>query len=179
MNRDSQFDSFSLYHERQFLVREHFFVQIILFICIIVGWWGFIQQILFHIPFGTNPASDVEVIITWIVSGWILPALIITTCLETEVTQSELRFQYKPFHLSAQIIPHSSILQFKCEVYRPFAKFFGWGIRHRDGVTAYTISGNEGLYIVYETGVGTEKKILLGSQSAPELEQVLSKVVKK
>ncbi|MCL2459770.1 MAG: hypothetical protein FWF19_00200 [Euryarchaeota archaeon] len=175
MNTDIQFDSFSLYHESQSLVRKHLLVQIIVFICIIVGWWGFIQQILFQIPFGTNPASDIEVIIIWIVSGWILPAIIIATRLEIEVTPSELRFQYKPFHVSAHIIPRSSILHVQKEVYRPFARFFGWGIRYRDGVVAYTVSGDEGVYIVHQTTMGAEKKILLGSQRAAELEQVLSK----
>jgi len=177
MNSERQFDYFSLYHERQSLVREHLFVQIILLICIIVGWWGFIQQILFHIPFGTVPGSDIEVIIIWIVSGWLLPILIMSICLDIEVTSSELRFQYKPFHFSPRIILHSSIFHVHKEVYDPL--FSGWGIRYRDGVVAYTISGNEGVHILYQTIKGKEKKMLLGSRHAAELEQVLSKAVKK
>jgi len=179
MNRDYQFDSFSLYYEHQSFVREHIFVQIILLICIAVGWWRFIQQILFQIPYGTNPASDIEIIVVWVIAGLIVPAIIMAISLEIEITQSELRFQYKPYQLSAKIIPLSSILQCKYEIYRPVATFSGWGIRHRDGVTAYTVSGNEGVFIVYETKRGREKKILLGSQNAQELEQVLSNYQKR
>jgi uncharacterized membrane protein len=178
VNTDIQFDSFSLYDESQSLVREHLFVQIIVLICIIVGWGVFIQQIL-ETPLETNLASDIEIIILWFVAGVLVPAIIIATRLEIEVTPSELRFQYKPFHVSARIIPRSSILYVQKVVYHQSAKSSGWGISYWNGAISYTVAGNEGVYIVYQNTKGTEKMIMLGSQRAAELEKLLSKIVKK
>lgn len=172
-----QTDSYTLFHERQSFIRSHFFAQVLFLICIILAWWGFIQQIVLGIPFGTNVASDNEMIIIWIMVGWVIPALLLITRLDIEVTQSELCFQYVPFHLSPRVIPCSSILRADARNYRLVT--YGWGIKYQNGVVSYTISGNEGVCITYLSLDGKEKKILLGSQSALELERVLLKRIKR
>ena len=171
-----QTDSYTLFHEHQSLIRSHFFVQIIIIICFLGGWWGFVQQIIFGIPFGTNPASDIEMIIIWIMVGWFIPILMGVIGLDIEVTQKELRFRYKPFHFSDQVILCSSILQADADTYR---SWYGWGIKYKKGIVSYTVSGNEGVYITYQTPDGKEKTILLGSKNAGELERVLFKTARK
>jgi len=171
-----QSDSYTLFHERQSLIRSHFFVQALFFFLIILAWWGFIQQIVLGIPFGPNVATDAEILIIWIMAGWLIPALLLSMRLDIEVTQAELRFQYVPFHFSFQVIPCSSILQADVESYRSLFTH-GWGIKYRSGVISYTVSGHEGVLITYLSPAGKEKKILLGSQSAFELERVLFKTM--
>ena len=168
-------DSYILFQEHQSLIRSHLFVQIIIIACFLLGWWGFVQQIVFGIPFGTNPTSDIEMILIWIMVGWFIPALMGTACLDIEVTQTELRFRYKPFHFSTQVIPCSSIIQADAGTYR---SWYGWGIKFKRGIISYTVSGNEGIYITYLTSDGKEKKILLGAKNTSELERVLFKTAR-
>ena len=169
--RSLKTDSYALYHERQSFIRSHFFAQILFFALIVFSWWVFIQRIVLGIPVELV-GTDTDVIILWFVAGLFVPALLLVMRLDIEVTQVELRFQYVPFHLSPRIIPHSSIVQVDTESYHlPVTS--GSGIKYHGGFVSYTVSGNEGVCIVYLTPAGKEKKIFLGSQSALELEQVL------
>ncbi|MDR2854765.1 MAG: hypothetical protein LBV40_01225 [Methanomicrobiales archaeon] len=169
--QDLQTDSYTLFVERQSFIRSHFFVQALFLLFIIFAWWGFIQQIVLGIPFGTNIASDNEMIFVWIMVGWLIPALLAIIRFDIEVTEAELRFQYAPFHLSPRIILRSSIVRIDVQHYHPLLK--GWGIKYWRGVVSYTVSGNEGVCITYLSSDEKEKKIFLGSQSAFELERVL------
>ena len=161
-----------LFQERQSLTKAHPGVQIVLIACVVIAWYGFIQQIVFGIPFGSK-TSDEAMIFAWIIAGLGIPALIQMTYLDTVVTPDELIFQYRPVHLSPRVIPKAAITSTHADVYHPLATYSGWGISTRHGITSYTIGGNQGVYVTYHTKRGKEKTILIGSQNADALQQAL------
>ncbi len=67
----------TLFHEVQPL--RMWWVWLLLLIPIVLGWWLFIEQIILGIPVGTNPASNVDVVISWLAFGIGLPVFFYST----------------------------------------------------------------------------------------------------
>ena len=143
---------------------------IILFIAAI-NWYGFIQQILFGIPFGNKPAPDFLLIIFWLVFGILFPlCLCFFMKLITEVRQDGVYIRFMPFHSKYQRIPFTDIEKYTAITFKPIAQFGGIGIRvNLQGETAYIMSGNEGIK-VHQTN---QKVIVIGSQRPNELIEAL------
>lgn len=130
--------------------------------------WGFIQQIILGIPWGSNPAPDgLLIFLTALSFGliWLFGAM----HLKTEITNEEIRVQFFPFFnrtFSWQDIEKVYVRQ-----YRPIAEYGGWGIRFSHKGTAYNVSGNMGLQLIMKKG---DKKILIGTQLPDEMGRVVN-----
>ena len=94
-----------VYHEEQH-VRQWWLWTIVLAIAAL-GWWSFIQQIIFGRPFGNNPAPDWGVWLLWLAIGLGLPLLFGRMKLVLEVTRGEVVVRYSP--LSTRVIPFVGI----------------------------------------------------------------------
>jgi hypothetical protein len=127
-------------------------------------WYGFLLQIVFGIPFGTNPAPDWILWIFWLVFGIGLPVLVYTTKLITAVKKESVFIRFVPF--TSKEIPYSQIDHVEARTYKPIKEFGGWGIRWGSGKRkAYNISGDTGVELILKNG----KSILIGSQREEEL----------
>jgi hypothetical protein len=127
-------------------------------------WYGFLLQIVFGIPFGTNPAPDWILWIFWLVFGIGLPVLVYTTKLITAVKKESVFIRFVPF--TSKEIPYSQIDHVEARTYKPIKEFGGWGIRWGSGNRkAYNISGDTGVELILKNG----KSILIGSQREEEL----------
>jgi hypothetical protein len=139
----------------------YFFVPIILVTGLI--WYGFIQQIVFDIPFGTNPASDTEIWILLGVLGILLPIFFLSIKLTTEVQEDGIYVRFSPF--VSRFLPYKDIKQVEACTYNPLS-YGGWGIRWSPKKGwAYNMRGNKGVLIELKNG----KQLLIGSEKPEEL----------
>ncbi len=136
-------------------------------------WYGFIQQIIYGYPFGTNPASDPVLIVLWLLFGIGFPIFFLSLKLTTTVTEMAIYVQFKPLMIKQQTIPFSEITSIQVETYHPIKEFWGYGIRLSiDGAKAYNIKGNHGIRIELKNG----KKMLIGTQKTDEIKEVLESI---
>ncbi len=62
---------------------------------------------------------------------------------------------------------------FEKTTYRPLIDYGGWGIRYGRKGTAYTVSGNQGIQIVFNTS----RKLILGSQMPDAFEDAIQSAI--
>jgi hypothetical protein len=144
-------------------VRQIWIWLIIVFLAGLV-WYGFIQQIVMHSPFGTKPAPDIVVLIFWLIFGIGFPLLLPFTRLSTEVRYDGIYFQFFPFHWSFRKIAFKDLKSYEIRLYHPIREYGGWGIRKGRQGMAYTMSGKEGVQLELLTG----KRFLIGSLQSEE-----------
>lgn len=147
------------------------FMQLWLWVLLIVlfgtqfVWIGFAiyQQIFLNEPWGNNPMTDVELIFTALLEGFVIVlimGLFLATRLETRVYMDGIYFIYFPFHKKYRKISWDQLDEVLGRKYRPLIEFGGWGIRWGHKKWAYTVSGNECIELRkgdYKILVGTKK----------------------
>lgn len=135
-----------------------------------IFWYGFIQQIVFDVPFGENPAPDAVMVLLWLGFAIGFPVLMLwTTKLVTEVRRDGLYIRFTPFHLRWRIFLYKDMRGDEVITYSPLGRFGGWGLRiNLHGETAYTMGGKQGvqLKLRYET-------IVVGSETPNELKKAM------
>lgn len=133
----------------------------------VFAWYNAIQQFVYGVEMGSNPASDLELIILIFVFGVILPVLFYINKLETRVYEDGIYVRYFPFHLSYRKYSFDDIKNYKSITYSALKEYGGWGIRYkfRDRTKVYNVSGNSGVLLEFKDG----KKLLIGSRRADEL----------
>lgn len=149
-------------------MRQVWWVTLIIIAAAGLVWVGFVQQIIFGRPFGTNPGPDWLMWLLWLGMGLGLPLLFLNLRLIVEVRVDHLWVQYVPF-IKRQI-PFTDIAQVESITYRPIPDYGGWGIRGWGSRRALTVSGNRGVQLTLRDG----NRLLLGSQRADELTQALN-----
>jgi len=156
----------SLYHEEQHF-RQWWLWTLVLAIAAL-GWWSFIQQVLFGRPFGNNPAPDWGVWLLWLVIGLGLPLLFRRLKLVLEVTRGEVVVRFSP--LSVRVIPFAEIGGLEVREYNAVMEYGGWGIKGWSRrKMAYNVSGNRGVELTLCDG----RRIMLGSQRPDELAEAI------
>lgn len=128
-------------------------------------WYGFVQQIFFDRPFGSNPAPDKTMIVIWLAFGILLPVFMFSCKLQLQVRRDGFYYRFKPFHLKMHVIRFDEIRFYEAVTYRPIIEYGGWGLRYGIHGRAFNISGNRGLRIELMNG----KRILFGSAQPEEL----------
>ena len=104
----------------------------------------------------------------------ILPVWLVTSAyLITEVKQSGIYVRLFPFR--GRHIVFEDIKEAYMRTYQPILEYGGWGLRYGRSGKAFNVQGNQGVQLVLHKG----EKILIGSQKAKTLEEVLSKFIKE
>ena len=155
---------------QQILFREkQHFRQIWLWVVVLgvaaIFWSGFVAQVLLGNSFGSKPASDVELIILFLLMGLGLPFFFYRMSLTTVVQPGELQVRFWPFHLRPVRIPLHTLRSYERITYKPIRDYGGWGIRWSIKGKAYNVSGSEGVLLHFYD----KKPLLIGSQKAGEL----------
>ncbi|WP_349407360.1 DUF6141 family protein [Pseudalkalibacillus sp. SCS-8] len=146
------------------------FVVLILILVTGLMWFGIIQQIIFGIPFGTNPASDEGLVVLWVIFGIGFPIFFAFIRLKTEIYVDGIYVQYFPFHFRKRRFEFDEIKTLRVETYHPLKEFLGYGLRFSfKGVTAYNVKGKQGIRIEMIDG----KKYLIGTQEPEAIKEVL------
>jgi len=117
-----------------------------------------------HLVFESNPRPSGLQIVSWLVGGVALPALLYSIRLVTEVRGDGLYLRFFPFHSSFLRFPVNGIRSCEAITYSPIGEYGGWGIRYGWNGKAYNVSGNQGIQLELVEG----RRILIGSQRPPE-----------
>ncbi len=158
----------TLFHEVQQL--RMWWVWLLLLIPLVLGWWLFIEQIVFGIPVGTNPAYNIDAVVLWLAFGIALPVFFYYIKLVTDVRTDRVTLRFAP--LWSRRIPMTSIVTYEAREYRPFREYGGWGIRFgRHKKRAYSMGGNKGVELELTDGA----RVLIGSQRPEELASAIGK----
>jgi len=99
----------------------------------------------------------------------IIPLFLFILNLETEISQEGISVRFFPFHLKKKFFAWDEIAKAEVREYSPLLEYGGWGIRRGRSGIAYNVKGKMGLQLVLKNG----KKILIGTQKAEELKQIL------
>lgn len=101
----------------------------------------------------------------------IIITFILSIRLETIIREDGIYVRFFPFHLKFKHFQWSALRKAYVRQYSPLGEYGGWGLRW--GIfgsgTAYNISGNKGLQLVFQQG----KKLLIGSQKTEECQRIL------
>lgn len=133
--------------------------------------FGIVQQVILGHPFGDNPASNLTLIILGLIFVLLMPLLFTKLRLTTTVYSDTIHIRFFPLQPRGRFIRFDEIKSFHAREYHPIREYGGWGIRYGHSGMVYNVSGNWGLQLELISG----KKILIGSQKARELEEVVAK----
>lgn len=106
----------------------------------------------------------------------IFNVIVVIMKLDTDIDETKISYQYKPFHIKPREVLWSEVSEFYTRDYKPIREYGGHGIqrRIRKG-RSFTVSGNKGLQLILKDG----RKILIGTNKPKELEMVIEKVKKQ
>jgi Family of unknown function (DUF6141) len=149
--------------------RPPWYANALVLIIAAVIWYGFIQQIIFGIPFGAKPASDTGMWVLFLLFGICFPLLFLSLKLVTKTEKERLVIRFFPFR--SRVIPYQQIKNVQVQPYHPMS-YGGWGIRWslKKG-RAYTMKGKKGIWIELTDGDG----LYLGSQKPEELAKYIQR----
>jgi hypothetical protein len=135
--------------------------------------WGLIQQVILGISWGNNPMNNLGLIIAtscmFLLTGFLFFRL------QTFITEEGIYVRYSPFDFKTRFYSWKIIEKAYIRKYSPI-RVGGWGIKfhltmpHQE--KAYNVFGNIGLQLLLNNG----KKVLIGTNKAAELEEVLKKL---
>lgn len=156
--------------EEQILFRERqYFRQIWLWVVVLgiasIFWAGFVSQVLLGNSFGNKPASDVHMVVLFLLMGLGLPFFFYRMSMTTVVQPGELQVRFWPFILRPVRIPLHTLRNYGRITYNPIRDYGGWGIRWGMKGKAYNMSGSEGVLLHFYD----KESLLIGSQKAGEL----------
>ncbi|VDG97995.1 Uncharacterised protein [Lysinibacillus sphaericus] len=136
-------------------------------------WYWFIQQIVFDVPIGNNPAPDVVTIIFWVLFGITLPVLMLGVLkLIIEVRSDGIYVCLFPFQIHYKQYLFKEINNYETITYSPLKRFGGWGIRFNSkGETAYNLNGKKGVELRLK-----HNKVVIGTQKPGELKKAIDSV---
>lgn len=123
-------------------------------------WYTAYQQLIVRQHVGTQPMSDLMLVIVWIAFGIAMPLLFFLGGMRTEVCGNGINLQGLPIPFCTQHIDYLDIETYEARQYRPLLDYGGWGIRLGRGGKAYTVSGRYGVQLVFKNG----QRLLIGSQ---------------
>ncbi len=152
----------TFFHEVQPL--RAWWIWLVILIPVVLGWWLFIEQIVFGTPVGTNPAPNAVAVVIWLVFGIGFPLFFYSTKLITDVRTDAVYLRFFP--LWSRTVPLTDIVTYEARQYHPLREYGGWGIRfspHKK--RAYNMSGNRGVELKLTDGT----QLLIGSQRPEEL----------
>lgn len=127
--------------------------------------YGVIQQLVFRMPFGDKPASDM-LLVGILLFMILLDFLLLSVRLETRIDYAGVHYRWRPLMSKDRSIPWENIQH--AEVIRYRFVGYGWRFSFRYG-RVYNVSGNEGLQLVLKNG----SKLLIGTQQAEAVREIL------
>jgi len=145
------------YHEVQRF--RQVWLWMLLLAVAVIAWWSAVQQLIFGIPFGTNPGPDWMAALIALVFGAAFPLFFALLALELEVRGDGLYYRFFPLHIGYRRIGWEEVAAYAPVSYHPLRSYGGWGIRWGAGGKAYSVSGNAGVRFCLADG----RKILFGS----------------
>jgi len=164
-----------VFKEQQRFTQTWFILILIIAVAIPlgIGVYGIIKQLIYKIPFGDKPMSDIGLIF-FTFSMLLVTFLIFYIKLITRIDEKGIHYQFFPFHFSMKTISWDNVHKVGVRTYLPISEFGGWGLRggfffNKGKEKAINVYGNIGIQLVLKN----EKKLLIGTQKKEEVIQIL------
>ncbi len=155
-------NTFIEFEEKQWL--NQWWVWLIVIAATVGAWYTAYIQLIKGLPVGTNPASDLGVVLIWIGIGILLPVFIITSNMYTVVDQDGIHLSSANRIFICRFIPFEKIQQVYVRKCNPILEYGGWGNRGLGRKKAYLMHGNIGLHIVLKN----DSTIFIGTDHPEE-----------
>lgn len=136
-------------------------------------WYGVIQQVIYGVPVGDNPAPDIVLIILWALFGVFFPIfMLVMNKLVTEVRTDGIYIRFGPYHRKYRVFLWNEINHYEAITYSALLRFGGWGIRFgMAGEIAYNVSGDKAVELHLRN-----KVIVVGSKDVESLIKAIESV---
>jgi hypothetical protein len=142
---------------------DQWYVWIPLSILLLFWMYTFVMQIIFKLPQGTRPASDLELCFIGLIPISLL-AFLSYLRLTSVIDQKGITINFRP--LTSKQVKLDDIVEIKIIKY----DFVGYGLRLGTQYgTVYNTKGNQGIAVKTKNG----ERFLLGTQKINELKQCL------
>ncbi|MDD4028668.1 MAG: DUF6141 family protein [Caldisericia bacterium] len=164
---DGMEDSLVEYEERQAM--NQWWVWALVLLTTFFAWYTAYIQLVKGVPVGTNPASDSGVIILWIGMGILFPLFMVTSDLQTFISEQGIRLSSTNRFFIRRFIPFSDIQKAEAKIINPLFEYGGWGNRGIGKRKAYIMHGNTGVMLTLKNGA----TLFIGSDSPEELLSVI------
>ena len=166
-----------IYREKQRFKQPAVLISLVISGVATAGLFGFgiYRQIFLGQRFGNHPMSNAGLIIaTAVVVCLYLVILFLFgfSTLTTVIGKSGIRFRFFPFQMKDRVIRWEEVETSEIITFNPLRDYGGWGIRSKNGVRVYNVSGNKGLQLKLKSG----KIILIGTQLETELTRFLTEL---
>lgn len=169
--------------EKEFFFEEERFDQrwnLFLVTPIAVGFiifqiYSLYSQLVLHLPIGSDPLSDIQLII---LSIFVIPLMIAIIWLffvmKLTVKADNKKIFIRFYPLLKKEISLDQIESFEIKEFNPVIDFGGWGLRYSIlwKTTGYIMRGKAGVHIHLKN----KKNILIGTQRADELYSIIKNV---
>jgi Family of unknown function (DUF6141) len=153
---------------------RQWWIMMILLLSLGIWLWGIVQQLVYKIPFGNHPITDLGLILIGIIV--LIPVLVFLWIkMITEIRTDGLYYKMYPL-MGFKKIAASEIKDWEVKEYSPLKEFGGWGIRFsakKGGGKAINVKGKHGLQLELNSG----KKILIGSQDPEKIKAAMQKLL--
>ncbi len=134
-------------------------------------WYTAYQQLIVGNPVGTKPIPNLMLVLFWGALGLAMPLFFLWGGMRTDVRADGVHLQALPLAFCSQHINYDEIQTYEARRYRPLLDFGGWGIRFGRSGKAYTVSGNQGVQLVFKNG----QRLLVGSQHPEQLVDAINR----
>ena len=139
--------------------------------------YGIYSQEVLDEPFGDNPMSTEGLIVTGFFSVLFTAFIffvVLRSKLKTKITTVGISVCFPPLIRKWKNFVPEEIEKFEVRKVRIKREFGGYGIRRRrKHGTAYTVSGNIGLQLIFKNG----KRLLIGTQKKQAIEYAMEKLM--
>jgi Family of unknown function (DUF6141) len=153
---------------------RQWWIMMILLLSLGIWLWGIVQQLVYKIPFGNHPITDLGLILIGIIV--LIPVLVFLWIkMITEIRTDGIYYKMHPL-MGFKKIAASEIKNWEVKEYSPLKEFGGWGIRFstkKGGGKAINVKGKHGLQLELNSG----KKILIGSQDPEKIKAAMQKLL--
>jgi hypothetical protein len=163
-----------LFREEDRFVQPWVWVLLMLALVVVIGLygWGLVQQLVLGKPWGTRPMGDGELVASAVIVTAVMVAvvwLIASMRLIVEVRSDALIINFRP--LTRRVLAYGDIVNCEPRRYRPILHYGGWGLRWGWKSNAYTVRGNEGVWLELAQG----RPVLIGSQRPRKLAEAIDR----
>lgn len=121
-------------------------------------------------PIGNHPAPDALLIVFFAISiatiflAWYQKLVFI-------IVEDKIRISFGIL-TSSRVIKMSDVKSISTRKYNAMKEFWGWGVRFRNNITCFTVSGSDAIEIELKSG----EKLLVGTQKMAEAEVAVLKL---
>lgn len=161
-----------LFCEQQRFSNKLFWTILLLLTCLFI--YAFIQQVIFHHPFGHKPMTT-RGLISAIFFLMFINVLFFNFKLRTTITKEAILIKLSPFHIFTKKFEWSQVVDIVIREYNPRIEYSGWGLRGFKNIN-FSKSDNEktkkkwAIELIFHSG----QNLLIGTYHPEEAQRAIN-----